>query len=224
VTHGGQVGAPVGTATVFDPDSACIRGNWTHQRHGKGGKEGDLKARSFDSLLCACLGGEGCTNAGVKIGSICNPGDRVCGPEPSKAPANKIAFSGVGDYADDTGKKASRSVLFRIDLEDRGEPGGSHPGGGTAPADRYRIRVWVLTDAELVQLQNPADRLLGFRQAIAASLASTPVQDGAVDGNGNRVSIALGTPVFGVRAPDVDDGGVLGNGNVQVHPGIKQCP
>jgi len=224
VTHGGQVGAPVGLGTTWDPDSACIHGNWTHQRHGKGGKEGSFKGRSFDSLLCACLGGEGCTNAGVKIGQICNPGDRVCGPEPSKAPANKICFSGVGDYTPDTGKRVSRSVLFRIDLEDHGEPGGSHPGGQISPPDRYRIRIWVLTDAELAQLQTPGDQLFPFRMAIAASPASTPAQDGAVDGSGNRISIALGTPVFGVRAPDVDDGGVLVDGNVQIHPQIKQCP
>jgi hypothetical protein len=82
----------------------------------------------------------------------------------------------------------------------------------------------VLTDAELARLENPADRLLAFRKAIAASVASTPVQDGAVDGNGQRVSIALGTPVYGVRPPDVDDGGELDNGNVQIHPQIKACP
>ena len=123
-----------------------------------------------------------------------------------------------------TSKKVSRSALFRIDLEDHGEPGGTQPGGGTAPPDRYRIRIWVLTDAESALLQNPNDRLLGFRRAIAASPASTPVQDGAVDGNGHPVSSASGTAVFGVRPPDVDDGGALDNGNVQIHPEIKQCP
>ncbi len=224
VTHGGQVGAPVGTGTTFDPDSACIHGRWTHERHDKGGRAGAFQARSFDSLLCACLGGDGCTNAGVKIGQICNPGDRVCGPEPRKSPANKICFSGVGDYTADTGKKVARSVLFRIDLEDRSEPGGSHPGGATPPADRYRIRIWVLNSAELALLQNPADKLFGFRRAIAASIASTPVQDGAVDGAGHPISAALGTAVFGVRPPDIDDGGQLDDGNVQIHPQIKDCP
>ena len=183
--------------------------------------------RQFNKGLIAtsaCLGGEGCTNAGVKIGALCNPGDRVCGPEPRKAPANKIAFSGVGDFTPDTGKKASRSVLFRIDLEDHSEPGGSHPGGATPPADRYRIRIWILSAAELARLQTPGDQLFPFRMAIAASPASTPVRDGAVDGSGHPISAALGTAVFGVRAPDIDDGGELNDGNVQIHPQIKDCP
>src|SRR5262249_52446597 len=29
VTHGGQVGAPVGSPTEFDPCSPCIKGEWT---------------------------------------------------------------------------------------------------------------------------------------------------------------------------------------------------
>src|SRR5439155_1302715 len=32
-THGGQVGAPVGVATAFTPDSVCIQGEWQHVRH-----------------------------------------------------------------------------------------------------------------------------------------------------------------------------------------------
>src|SRR5436190_10962892 len=32
-THGGQVGAPVGVATAFTADSACIAGEWTDVRH-----------------------------------------------------------------------------------------------------------------------------------------------------------------------------------------------
>ena len=45
--------------------------------------------------------------------------------------------------------------------------------------------------------------------------------DGAVDSRGNAVP--LGTPVFGVRRPDVDDGGELQHGNHQIHPQIKLC-
>ncbi|MEY2410168.1 MAG: large repetitive protein, partial [Verrucomicrobiota bacterium] len=54
MTHGGQVGAPVGRAG-FDPDSRCIHGNWEVVRHDKGGTRGNFHAKSFDSLLCACL-------------------------------------------------------------------------------------------------------------------------------------------------------------------------
>jgi len=48
----------------------------------------------------------------------CNPGDRIAGPEPRRAPANKIVFTGVGDWADPNGRRTPRSVLFRVDIED----------------------------------------------------------------------------------------------------------
>src|SRR5688572_13010101 len=39
VTHGGQVGAPVGNETAFAPDTPCIQGNWEHVRHGQNGSK-----------------------------------------------------------------------------------------------------------------------------------------------------------------------------------------
>src|SRR5207244_207710 len=54
-THGGQVGAPIGVATPFTPDSACIAGEWTHVRHIKKGLTGNFHARSRDSLEGARL-------------------------------------------------------------------------------------------------------------------------------------------------------------------------
>ncbi len=232
VTHGGQVGAPVGTATAFDPDSPCIHGRWTHVRHAKGGLRGNFHGRSFDSLMCACLGCPENPGTGVVIGGRCNPDDRVCGPEPRKAPANKICFSGVGDYVLTSGRRTPRSVLFRVDIEDRSEPGGSHPGGGTAPPDRYRLRIWILTAAELARLNNSSDRFIDVdnnlpanqrlsRRAIACSAATTIQQDGAAVGG---AAVPLGTAVFGVRPPDIDDGGELQHGNHQIHPMIKDCP
>jgi hypothetical protein len=112
-------------------------------------------------------------------------------------------------------------VLFRVDIEDRSEPGNSHAGGSTPPHDRHRIRIWVLTAAELARLNDPNDRLLDFRKAIAASAASTALSDGAL-GPDNK-PVPLGTAVFGVRAPDIDDGGVMNHGNHQIHPGHKLC-
>jgi hypothetical protein len=177
---------------------------------------GNFHAKSYDSLMCACLGcPENPTSAG-KVGDLCNPGDRVCGPEPRSAPANKICFSGVGDYTLTNGRRVPRSVVFRVDIEDRSEPGGAHPKGSTPPPDRYRIRIWVLSDLEAARLNDPADRLLAFRRAIACSPGSTTTQDGAPG--------ALGSAVFGVRAPDIDDGGALDRGNHQIHPMIKSCP
>jgi protocatechuate 3,4-dioxygenase beta subunit len=222
VTHGGQVGAPVGTETAFTPDSACIHGNWEHVRHEKGGTDGNFHAKSYDSLMCACLGCPEDPNAPVTINGLCNPGARTCGPEPRKAPANKITFSGVGDYALTKGNRTPRSVLFRVDLEDRSEPGNSHAGGSEPPHDRHRIRIWILTAAELARLNNPSDRLLDFRQKIAASATNVPLKDGAILANGNPVP--NGAAVFGVRAPDIDDGGEMTHGNHQIHPSIKDCP
>src|SRR6185369_4272479 len=116
-THGGQVGAPIGTPTAFTPDSACIQGEWTHVRHIRPGLFGNFHASTFDSLMCACLPcAENPDSPGV-IGALCNPGDRICGPEPRRAPDNKICFSGVGNYALSKGKRTEDLVVFRVDIE-----------------------------------------------------------------------------------------------------------
>src|SRR5439155_31345 len=140
-THGGQVGAPIGVATPFTPDSACIAGEWTHVRHIRPRLFGNFHARSFDSLECACLPCPENPDAQGVVGALCNPGDRICGPEPRRAPANKICFSGPGNYALTNGKRAKRSVVFRVDVEDRSEPGGTN---GPPPPDRYRMRIWFV--------------------------------------------------------------------------------
>ncbi len=243
VTHGGQVGAPVGNqicivTTNFPLGNPCIHGRWTHVRHEQGGRKGNFHARYYDTLECACLdtnvtatsvtipnitggGSQTYTNLvygpGTTVDGLCNPGHKnPAGPAPRPAPANKIAFTGVGDWTDEKGGRAPRSVLFRVDLEDRSEPGGSHPGGATPPADRYRLRIWVLSEAELMQLRGagPDNLLLNFRNAISACNGIN-VQDGA--------SVPNGAAAFGVRAPDVDDGGELERGNHQIHPSIKDC-
>jgi hypothetical protein len=238
VTHGGQVGAPVGNGVCtidtnlpnFYLGNPCIHGRWTHVRHMQGGLQGNFHARFYDTLKCACLdtnvGPGGVYGAGTVIGGLCNPGDRVAGPEPRKAPANKIVFTGVGDYTETKGRRIPRSVLFRVDIEDRSEPGGSHPKGGTPPADRYRIRIWVLTDAELNQLRGTAgpDRyLINFRNAISAC-NGLDVRDGVnipnTCGGSGTLTFPGGAPV---REPNIDDGGELERGNHQIHPGIKQC-
>jgi hypothetical protein len=218
-THGGQVGAPVGNETHFSPDSTCIQGNWQHVRHLQGGLRGNFHAKSYDSLMCACLACDG--GPGSVAGELCNPGNRLCGPEPRKAPANKITFTGVGDYVLTQGRRTPRAVIFRVDLEDRSEPGGSHPRGGKLPADRYRLRIWILTPAEKALLDG-ADRLLAMREAIAATKDNTVLKDGAVKLDG-VTPVDLGTAVFGIRPPDIDDGGELERGNHQIHPSIKSC-
>jgi hypothetical protein len=130
-------------------------------------------------------------------------------------PPNKIAFSGVGDYACSKGGRKPRSVLFRVDIEGKARHSG-----------RYRIRIWVLTAEELAALSGSANALndpflCNFRRAIAATGVNAPLTDGAVTAAGSPVP--LGTAVFGVRPPDVDDGGEMLHGNHQIHPQTQEC-
>jgi len=190
-THGGQVGAPVGFVTAFSPATPCIQGSWEHVRHDKGGT---LHAKSFDSLVCGCLPCAG--RPDPPAGSLCNPGDRICGPEPPRAPANKICFTGVAPFTPTNGKK-DLNAAFRVDVEDHGEPGGD---SGPAPPDRYRMRIWILSGDP-----DGADNL-ALRQSISCG-ASLSEQ-------------------LAAAAPDIDDGGDTPDGNLQIHPEINHqtCP
>jgi hypothetical protein len=123
---------------------------------------------------------------------------RICGPEPRPAPDNKICFSGLGDYALTHGKKAKQSAVFRVDIEDRGEPGNNQAitqAGKANPADRYRMRIWLLG--------------VGRRDLPSTDVLRCMVscQDPLLE------SLCPGTP-----CPDIDDGGVLDRGNRQIHP------
>jgi len=229
VTHGGQVGAPVGTATEWDPESPCIKGEWEHVRHFRPGLDGNFHARKFDSLQCACLACLGDPGSGTvvpgKKGGLCNPGDRFCGPEPRRAPANKMCFSGVGNYTIDNGRNGHRtpdSVAFRVDIEDHSEPGGSGPKGNKRlPADRYRIRIYKF-DGDKNSAANVALRI-----AIACTKANTPLRDGTTDplaAGGVTTDLGSAFPPGSTYVPYVDDGGELDKGNRQIHPQIKQCP
>jgi len=136
-------------------------------------------------------------------------------------------FTGVGNWFAPNDPRQTRSVLFRVDIEDRSEPGGTHPRGRKLTTDRYRIRVWILTDAELTALNNPSDGLLAFRNAIAAC-NGLKYQDGVFSSQLLNNCSNQGTIVFPggapVRLPDIDDGGELKNGNQQLHPTVTACP
>jgi hypothetical protein len=212
VSHGGQVGASRSLATPFHPNSECISGEWEHNRHLKKNSlvgvlhaSGNGNQHQFDSLLCACLP---CSDEGPAaqgdVGQVCNHGDRICGPEPRKAPANKITFSGVGDYTFTKGQKTVKAV-FRVDIEDRGE-GNSH--ANPLPTDRYRIRMWFLTGSCGRNWAPDSAEALALRLAVSAdptkiaNLATTEdLKDPATAG-----------------APDIDDGGDMTQGNHQIHP------
>jgi hypothetical protein len=171
-------------------------------------------------MMAACLSCLHDTN-GVNVpGQICDPADLACGPDWRKAGGNKVCFSGVGSYQLLKGRGTRtvalgqpKTALFRVDLEDRTEP---PRGRKTARNERYRIRIWVLTDAELARLNDPNDGLVDFRQKISCSPESAAIMDGAAG--------ALGSAVFGVRAPDIDDGGAVASGNNQVQPTTRNCP
>lgn len=239
VTHGGQVGAAFGVASA--PDCAldigfnneCIRGEFQHVRHIKGGLRGNFHAagnghqHDFDSLMCACLPCAhvdtaspfgGCHPADRcyagedgQVNGLCHPGERLCGPEPRKAPSNKICFSGVADYTMSNGRKTPQSVVFRVDLEDRGEPGNAHALGHAAnklnPPDRYRMRMWFIAADSA---NTPAIKALRATVACRAS------------GNGSPLCEILPTVLdctgTATPAPDIDDGGDLDRGNRQIHP------
>jgi hypothetical protein len=226
----------------------CIHGRWTHVRHVQGGLEGNFHARFFDTLDCACLdtnlNPQTCQfGAGTVLHDVC--GDRTTGPLPRPAPANKIAFTGVGDWACPNGRRESRACLFRVDIEDRGEPGNAHALASNKKEnripDRYRIRIWVLSDDELQQLQGrhaagDDQWLLHFRNCISAC-NGIDYQDGGVGCNSENTCSSSDSCTAGatgaatitfpggcpVRLPNIDDGGELLHGNHQIHPAIKDC-
>jgi hypothetical protein len=208
LSHGGQVGAPFSVGTPFQPNSPCISGEWEHNRHLKQNSlvgvlhaSGNGNVHQFDSLLCACLPCDENPLAVGVVGGVCNPGDRICGPLPRSAPANKICFSGVGDYTFTTGKKTVKAV-FRVDIEDRSE-GNSH--ASTPPPDRYRIRIWLL-DPSCGRNPDPnSPQAMAIRFAASADPAT--------------IATLATTEQLKVNIePDIDDGGDMTQGNHQIHP------
>jgi hypothetical protein len=233
VTHGGQMGAPFSTPSCGDVGNnpfgqLCIRGQWQHVRHF-GGKN---KAQSsvvvdtlhtktptgvFDSLKCACLPClEEAQSGGVAIvGGLCNPDDRVCGPEPRHAPGNAIIFSGVGYMtscatANGRGRAGAQPVLFRVYVEDRSEPGGSFPGGANGPADIYCFQAWAINGDYTKDVG-----IVAMRQALAND--NCAFLQGYVPGD-------LPNPeLFGKAL--INDCGPLRTGNHQIHPSTgSTCP
>jgi len=138
-TFGGQVGAPFGIVGCHD-DFDHIQGEWTHIRHKH---RGTFHAADYNSLVCGCDDGNG--GPGVLDGNLCNPGDRETGPEPRRAPANIACWTGVGNYNPTNGRRTLR-VAFRVEVEDRGEPGAGRNSGSLE--DVYRIRIWIPTHSE----------------------------------------------------------------------------
>jgi len=191
-THGGQLRGRQTCSVLGSPD---ICGQWQHVRHANNGRlQSFHTAGIFDSLRCACLACNG--TEVLPDGTVCNPGDRVCGPEPRRANANAIAVTGVGKMALRPGNKDT-DVVFRIYIEDRGEPGGSPFGHPEDPPDVYCIQIWIVNPSASVGL--------GLRASISCLLGKD-------------------LPA-GIQVPDISDCGDLSRGNHQLHP-VKNlnCP
>jgi hypothetical protein len=178
--HGGQVGAPCGCIGCFDQFDH-VQGQWQHQRKKQ---KGNFHARDYNSLVCGC--------DGVLDGNLC--GDRDTGPLPRPAPANIACFSGKGNL-----KRGGRSIeaAFRVEVEDRGEPGAGENSDPTP--DVYRMRIWVPKGQETIE-------------GLALGACCT---------NGEPTGQAA-------RQPEIDDGGDVLKGNIQIHPQIPahigECP
>lgn len=210
ISHGGQVGAALSDQTPFNPNDPCISGAWEHNRHltanslvGAFHASGNGNVHDFDSLLCACLPCPGDPGAVGVVGAICNPGDTFCGPTPPAAPANKICFSGVGQYTFTTGPKTVNAI-FRVDIEDHGQ-GNGHT--SQAPPDRYRMRIWLL-DPDCGRDSDPSSPA---NLALRLGASADPNQIGILSETEN-----LKVPTM--PPPDIDDGGDLTQGNQQIHP------
>src|SRR6185295_14201223 len=76
---------------------------------------------------------------------LCNEGNRVCGPEPRRAPANLACFSGTGKWSE-TGNKKTVPVAFRVEHEDHGEPGAA-----AETPDEYRIWIYIPSGTETIK-------------------------------------------------------------------------
>jgi len=245
ITHGGQVGAP------FDQmdcgaiiGNLCIRGEWEHNRHYGSNVSDDVITKFhnstgtpnqlgyFDSLECACLG---CCNNGVFIPAtsgvfhrktLCNPDNRICGPEPRPAPANAIIFSGIGVFSP-AGKNAKQTyAVWRVYIEDRSEPGGYHPKGSINPADIYCFQAWdtgvaVQQHSDPNNLGNSAQTSTLAGEAINTFRADLGADDCNFLNNMQTGIIPIGSlpgnTVDG-HAATINDCGPLYNGNHQIHP------
>jgi hypothetical protein len=218
--NSGQVEGPMGVPASWDAHGSCVVGSWEHLRMERRSIRGVFRTEAFDSFMAACLPCADKANGVVMAGIICDPADQGCGRDQRKSGGNKVSFSGIGEYGRlyVRGKTtnevdAFQPVLFRVDIEDRNEPKGK---GKTVKGERYRIRIWKLTEEEIARLNDPNDGLREFREKISCTAESAAVRDG---GQGS-----LGSAVMDVRAPDIDDGGVQDSGNHKIQPVPRSCP
>jgi hypothetical protein len=229
---GGQVGAPCGCSGCFtegiDPEADLayehIQGNWQYDRKDPSRlnsfKIGTFHAKEFNSLICGCDesvanatncdpdGGEFNDPADFKDGKLC--GNRLVGPEPRPAPANEICFSGKGKWTPTNGKK-EYTVAFRVEAEDRGEPSQGRNADDTC--DVHQIRIWIPACLGGANFGKPCVNDGGCPGSTCENV------DALAHASCCRIANGYDTGnVPGIRLPDINDGGNLEHGNIQIHP------
>jgi cysteine-rich repeat protein len=189
---GGQVGAPCGCIGCFD-EFDHIQGQWQYSRKRK---QGNFHAREFNSLICGCDQDGACNSDGVNGSAFADSAafnGQLCNPgEPESGPEPRPSPANVACFSGIGGWAATpgkREIPVAFRVEV--EDRGEPAGGEHADGtcDVYQIRIWIPSSGET-----------------AAGLADLVC---CIDGYDT-----MGT----VRPPDVQDGGNLVHGNIQIHP------
>jgi hypothetical protein len=248
-----------GCFTSGDPEADLaferIQGNWQYDRKDPTRpndlfKNGTFHAKEYNSLICGCCsaGLPNCTEGVIQTegagacfiqgassdaldGLVCGDDIGFSGPRPRPAGANIICFSGMGDWVDTNGRKTDK-VAFRVEAEDRSEP--SVGKNAVETCDYHRIRIWfpqgTCGDGTTVCKSNAGCGKNGIctfapgespEELADASCCTTPNEASDFDDNYGHVPC--------LRYPDIDDGGNLRNGNIQIHPPLPntekgKCP
>ncbi len=200
-TGGGQVGAPcgcIGCFTTPDPNDDLafqhIQGNWQYSRKSK---QGTFHAKEYNSLICGCdANSPVCDSTGVAGSGLKNSanftGD-LCNPgNPIPGPEPRKAPANVACFSGMGGWTPTNGRKeTQVAFRVEVEDRGEPAVGRNADAtcDVMRIRIWIPTARENVKL----------------------LADGACCTNSVPVRLAA-------RPPDIDDGGNLVHGNIQIHP------
>jgi len=199
---GGQVGAPcgcIGCFTTPNPEDELafehIQGNWQYSRRDK---KGNFHAKQFNSLICGCdatsptCDGTGVVGAGFNDPENFRRGE-LCNPgNPIPGPEPRPAPANLACFSGLGGwseTNGRKTNTVAFRVEIEDRGEPSVGPNSDDTCDVHRIRIWIPAAGES-----------------AALLA-----DGACCTNAAPSGQAA-------REPDIDDGGNLTHGNLQIHP------
>ncbi len=191
---GGQVGAPCGCIGCFDTFDH-IQGNWQYSRKSK---KGTFHAKDYNSLICGCdTTSPSCEDTTVAGAGFNNPINfqqgELCNPDdPVPGPEPRPAPANIACFSglgDWTATNGRKTQTVAFRVEVEDRGEPSVGGNADDTCDVHRIRIWIPGAGE-----------------DARTLA-----DGACCTNAVPTGAAS-------RAPDIDDGGNLVHGNIQIHP------